>query len=95
MAQYWAERDHSYTRERTTSWTTAESAEVDYEDPSASHDNSQELTHRHRIVCINYKASFFRVAISARQALDSRCSHNAPEPSTVAQTTAHNGVQQN
>jgi hypothetical protein len=38
MAQDWAERDYSSTQERTTSWTIAESAEVDYEDPSASHD---------------------------------------------------------
>jgi hypothetical protein len=95
MAQDWAERDHSYKRERTTSWTTAESAEVDNEDPSASHDNLQGLKHRHRIVCINYEAPFFRTAISARQSSDFRCSHNAPEPSTVAQTTAHNGIQQN
>jgi hypothetical protein len=65
MAQDWAKRDYSYTRERTTSWTLAESAEVDYEGPSASHDTSQELTQGHRIVCINYKALFFRNALSA------------------------------
>jgi hypothetical protein len=66
MAQDWAERSYSYIRERTTSWTIAESAEGNYEDPSASHDTPQELTHRHCIVCINYKALFFRNAISAR-----------------------------
>jgi hypothetical protein len=66
MAQDGAKRDYSYTRERTASWTLAESAEVDYEDPSASHDNFQELTHSHRTVCMNYKALSFRNAISAR-----------------------------